>query len=331
MSELGVYLVGGSKAYGSGKVVSFLRDGLKNRGILRGFIETQGARGEIFAKLFAIPRGAEVLYQPSICFPAFARDVLLISVMRLRGLSVAHILLVDVVFRNPLLRNGMLRRIFFGRSTVLGLAEFSQPVARASRVTPYFDVSSMSRFPSMALQAPIVAIHLGYRNEMKGWDDLRSQLSAEEHPLKVVAIGGSVTAVEAEAAAPVQLLPGASTDEIETSLKSIVEENFPVYVFLSREDFAPLMVLEAGFWGLPLVTLRGTRAEGIMSRMLPGDCYVIVDSLKSIPERRDDLIAARAQMLRHLEDITSDRLLDDIVSHLQSAGAACEPDRIQAH
>jgi hypothetical protein len=319
MSMRGIYFVGGSKSYGSGKVVTFLRDGLQEQGLLSGFIETQGAGLEVLRALWYLPRRARVLYQPSICFPAFVRDMLMVAVMRLRRVHITYFLMVDVAFKNPLLRSDFARDLFFGGSVVLGLANFSLPVSRSILIVPYYEPGVVNRLPAVLQDAPVTVVHLGYRSRMKGWVDLTAQLEREGCSLRVVAIGGTVTESEVKAAHPVELMPGASTSEIETSLCAIMPECFPVYIFLSREDFAPLMVLEAGHWGLPIATVRGSRAEGILERMLPQGCYVVLGSrLDELERRRPELLAASDAMGRYLITVTPDVLLREVVDCLDA-------------
>ena len=316
MNTEGIYLCGGSKMFGSGKVVAFLRERLYARRSLLGFIETQGARFEIFKAIWVLPRGAHILFQPSICFPAFLRDVVIVVLMRLRGLDITYILLVDVVFKNPLLYIGFFRFLFFGRSMVLGLAAFSQPIAKTCQLPPYFDAVGITRLLTMNLDGPMAVLHLGYRIDMKGWSDLQTRLRAETRVLRTVAIGGKVTEAESVEAAPIELLPGASTSEIEASLKMIARECLPIYLFLSREDFAPLMVLEAGYWGVPIVTIRGIRAHGILARMLPPECFVVVENFGDIVDCRSDVLRARQSMILYLEGVGRKNLLDAVSQHL---------------
>jgi hypothetical protein len=318
VSNFGIYLVGGSKSFGSGKVVTFIRKSMNELGLLTGFIETQGARQDIFYLLFKIPKNAQVLFQPSICFPAFLRDVLILIIMRIRGNRIIFILMVDVVFNNPLLKSRFLRSLFFGKSTVLGIAEFSQFIKRSVLIQPYFDSSMLNRLniaPTL-YAAPLTVLHLGYRNKMKGWIDLRDRLIQEEYPFRVVAIGGKVTKIEARNVKPIELMPGMLTTDIENSLRTICVDSFPVYLFLSKEDFAPLMVLESGFWGIPVATLRGTYAADILQRMLPDKCFLVVDKVGDLDKRKDELLMVRQFMDEYLLTITPNIFLKKIINQL---------------
>lgn len=314
-----VILIGGSKKFGSGKVMRYAKNHLASLGSLEGFVETQQARFGILQEIWAISKNQFVLFQPSVCFPAFVRDVLIVALLRLKGFQISFLLLVDVKYKNPLMKLSFFRRLFFGNSQVFGLAEFSVHVGNSQRLPAFFDSKGLEEVKVQNPSGEIAQIHLGYFNHMKGWMDFQSFIGSSSLKLRAFGIGGDGSVHEETVSTNIELFPGLTTLEIQSSLGKIAQDFVPVYVFLSREDFAPLMVLEAGLWGLPIVTVRGTRAHGILNRFLPRGAFLVVECLSEVEQHRADLEKIREEMGEFLETVGAEEFCRELVNHLATA------------
>ena len=129
------YLIGGSRKYGSGKVLNHLKKyfGLRLQNFY--FIETQKSRLGIFISLLNIPKNSKILFQPSICFPAFIRDLIIIIFLRLKTKNIKFILLVDICYKNQLMKNRVFRNIFFRNSKTITISSLSRNIKNQIRVT----------------------------------------------------------------------------------------------------------------------------------------------------------------------------------------------------
>ena len=82
MIDKNFYLIGGSKFFGSGKIIFFLKNNLNYSYENFNFIETQKSNIGIIKKLLKIKKNSKILFQPSISFPAFLRDILIVLFIR---------------------------------------------------------------------------------------------------------------------------------------------------------------------------------------------------------------------------------------------------------
>ena len=65
--------------------------------------------------------------------------------------------------------------------------------------------------------------------------------------------------------------------EIEATIKKYFDHELPIYFFCSLEDFAPLMILECGWWGVPIICKKNSNSEEILSRFISHSFFVSIE------------------------------------------------------
>lgn len=281
--------IAGSKAWGSGKVISGILALLTERGEKYEFVETQGARGLMLLRLMSIGFDRRVIFQPSICFPAFMRDLLTVLILKILRSDVQFILLVDVAYKNPLLKIKSFRKWFFGESRVYGPALPSVSVRKFYQSAPYFDSHGLAPNVVNSQCDRICFLHIGYRSWIKGWDRFQQFSQANRDIFDFAYIGAEYAdQIGSFGGAKFRSFCGSSPAETQRVLSDEFEDQYPALLFMSRFDFAPLTVLECGYWGVPICVLVGSDSERILARMLPSACYVVFDPA----EGKESVIAA---------------------------------------
>ena len=302
MIDKNFYLIGGSKFFGSGKIIFFLKNNLNYSYENFNFIETQKSNIGIIKKLLKIKKNSKILFQPSISFPAFLRDILIVLFIRYKTNDLTFILCVDICFKNPILKFRIFRKIFFSNRTVISIASFSQRVEKQISIKPFFEKKNLTISTVNNTFLPLAALHLGYFTRMKGWYKFCDLVKSSTEPIQAFSIGSTKIKNSNLLSRNHKILYASNTKNIECSVDSISKKFFPCLIFLSNEDFAPLIVLEAGYWGIPIVCIRKTKGEQILSRFLPNNCFIVIDNLDQLFQVKEKLIISRKKMFNFIEN-----------------------------
>jgi hypothetical protein len=107
------------------------------------------------------------------------------------------------------------------------------------------------------------------------------------------------------------MLEGSNTLHIQKQLQDLNRTFLPIYVFSSNFDFAPLMILEAGYWGVPICVIEGSEAHHILDRFIPSDCFHVTSSLEDISLSK--LISAKAAFASYISSISEIDFSDEIL------------------
>ena len=273
-------VIGGSKYWGSGKVIANLRNYAARLPFDIEFIETQGARFEIFSKLNKIPNGSAVLFQPSICFPAFIRDFAILEVLKNKSVRIYFLLLVDLQFKNVLFLSKIFRNYFFGNWLVFGSATPSLKVNRFKPLPPFFEKTHLTENIVSLYCEKVHFIHFGYRSKIKGWDDFVRIAKANSKNSHFVYIGKDK--LSANEKGHIVVKNAKDTIGIENIILREFDKCFPVFLFCSKFDFSPLMVLECGWWGVPICVIKNSNSSQILSRFIPNNCFLEIEDCSGI-------------------------------------------------
>ncbi|MDB2654334.1 hypothetical protein N9Y68_05370 [Luminiphilus sp.] len=308
-----VVFIGGSKAWGSGKVISSIRAFLTERDEKHEFIETQGARWSMLLKLISIGFDRSVIFQPSICFPAFLRDLFIVLILKLLRSDVKFVLLVDVIYKNPLMKVNLFREWFFGGSRVFGPAIPSLSIKNFHQSAPYFESDGLTANILSGECDRICFLHIGYKSWIKGWDRFQQFSCNNQQTFDFAYIGAEHSdEIGSLDAKKFRSFCGGSPAETQKVLTEQFEDHYPALLFMSRFDFAPLTVLECGYWGVPICVLAGSDSVEILSRLLPRNCYVVFD----LTESKETLLAAMQASQVELAAFLRGQRLPSLGSHL---------------
>ena len=312
-------LIGGSKKYGSGKVIKSLNDRIRKRlGLKFVFIETQEKKFGIVKELVKIPRKSLVIFQPSVALPSFLRDCFILLILRLKRIkNLYFILLVDLKFNNILFQYKIIRRLIFGQNIVFAPAEPSFTVHKLHRLTAkFFEINKLTPNIITVAKLKYCFVNLGYRNHIKGWEHFLEYTSEVSDKVECVSIGSFDDSKQEISFNHVQMLDGPTTLQIQQHLQDLNKTLLPIYIFTSNFDFAPLMVLEAGYWGVPVCVVEGSEAHHILNRFIPSDCFHVTSSLRDISLAK--LISAKVAFANHISSISEIDFSDEILEKVMS-------------
>lgn len=312
-----VALIGGSKRWGSGKVIAFLNSYLHEKLFDYKFYESQKSLSLPLDVAKEIEKNQCVIFQPSVCFPGFLRDLLVLLALRIKKADLHFILLVDVAFKNPLMKLNWFRRWFFGGSQVFGCAYPSLPVSNFFLLNPFFLKDHLTHNLLGPIGPKLCLIHIGYRTKIKGWDFYLKTAGKHGHEFEFFYCGLDVERNRSEFNALTAAYQGQTTEEIEKCLSKISEVGSPVLIFSSRYDFSPLVVLECGYWGVPIAVERGTKQEAILSRFLPSDYYFSYIKLQDLLTQRLALEDKRERFLHHTRKMSATACIDQLYKKME--------------
>lgn len=318
LHNIQITLIGGSKRFGSGKVINELKKYMSNHTREFYFIETQGAKLKVISNIFKIPRSHQILFQPSICFPAFMRDLVIMFLIRILFRSISIIILVDTQFRNPLMKSTLIRKIFFNNMTVFSPAQPTGRVQKLEKISPYFDQELLQRAIVAHGSKQIGLVHLGYLQKLKGIDHY-SQI-VEQSKIDILnAFGiGDLNQSEHELISKrIVLIHAPKVTDIQNSILKLSEKFDLVYLFCSENDFAPLMVLEAGYWGVPIVVLRKTKAHAIVSSFLPHNCFIAISDINDLWDSRAEMKRSSSEMHAFIDGVIENKFTHQVCQVLE--------------
>ena len=316
MLEKNFYLIGGSSYYGSGKIISFLKKKLNNSYEKFNFIETQKSNLGIIKKLIKVPKNSKILFQPSIAFPSFLRDILILLLIRRKSHDLTFILCVDICFKNPIFKVKKFRKIFFKNSKVITIANFSYKLKGQVIIEPFFEKSKLNISIVEDFKLPLAPLHLGYCTKMKGWDKFNFLLESCREGYPFFTIGSASPKDCLLSKKNHTIIRASNTKDIESKVELISRKYFPCLIFLSNADFAPLIVLEAGYWGIPITCIKDTKSENILERFLPRNCFVSIKDFRELKFFREDLIVSRTNMLSYTRDLNEKKFFQSILENL---------------
>lgn len=317
MTNRKVFLIGGSQKFGSGKVISKLIEYIEDSPIGFEFIETQGARLGLITRLMQLPKNSVVIYQPSICFPAFLRDIIIVSILYGRTSQVSFLLLVDLRFKNILFKFKFIRSMFFRANSVYGLATPSAKPVNFTRISIYFENTKLKKDIIKYGASSYNIVHFGYRSKIKGWRKFLQTATQFHDSVSFSYIGRDD--LRSSETRLIRSFKSQDNFDIEKTLLKNFRDETPLYLFFSQEDFAPLMVLECGWWGVPIICIKGTKAEKILSRFISKRFFLSVEPelLKMINLREAELAAS------HFSDFLNayheDQFCSDIITPILRA------------
>jgi hypothetical protein len=309
-----IFLIGGSHKFGSGKVVSKFVSYLEHNQIDFELIETQGARLSFVARLIQLPKKSLVIYQPSVCFPAFFRDIIIVSFLYLRSSRLHFLLLVDLRFKNIFFNKEFLRSLFFRNHPVFGLATPSVSLRNFIKIPIYFENTKLQKNIINYGNTSYTLVHFGYRSRIKGWSNFYKTASKFHRTTSFHYIGRDDLKTYENRF--IQSYKSKSNLDIENTLKTVFDHETPIYLFSSREDFAPLMVLECGWWGVPIICIKDTKAEKILSRFISKTYFLSVDPEQISNINLQDAEQAALQFSNFLNSYHEDSFCSDITTQI---------------
>lgn len=312
-----VALIGGSKRWGSGKVIDFLNHYLHEKIVDYSFYESQRSLNLPLEIYKEIENNRCVIFQPSVCFPGFLRDLLVLLVLRIKKVDLRFVLLVDVTFKNPLMRINWFRKWFFGSSQVFGCAYPSLPVSNFILLPPFFLKEQLTHNLLGPVGQRLSLIHIGYRTKIKGWDRYLKIAAENDQNFEFFYCGLDVETNRLEFNMITAAYEGRTTEEVEKCLSKISEFGSPVLIFLSRYDFSPLVVLECGYWGVPIAVEVGTKQEAILSRFLPSDCYFSYVKLQDLRTQHLVLEKTRKRFLNYTNNLSASACMAQLYKKME--------------
>lgn len=230
-----------------------------------------------------------VYFQPAICFPGFLRDILIVAFLRILFAKITFIILSELHYKNKLLSNKYFRKIFFCRSHIISSAALIGPnyFQKSEIISP--SVTPLS-LPIAKLEKSGAILHLGYLSPIKGFEDFLSITDNLEN--KKIAIGARLDDRSIQGS---NVYVTNSFDEFKEQLRAVLTaEKILCFLYCSKYDLSPLLLLELRNAKIPLVVLSGTRAELILRNYLKEECFVVVNQIAELNSLEIGILATAA-------------------------------------
>lgn len=283
-------VIGGFSKFGSSV---YLKNFTKDGDFV--YIDYNSKRLEIFVSIIRNFPGLvaqKVYFQPAICFPSFIRDILIVILLRVFFSKITFIILSQLHYKNKLLPNKFFRYLFFGRSEIISSAALSSSwyFQKSKIVSP--DVKPFD-LPVAALKQDGAIIHLGYLSPIKGYDNFIRVTSNLEN--KVIVIGAEL---DKHVVHDSNVYVTVGVDEFKHRLKEILnKEKILCFLYCSKFDLSPLLLLEIRRAKIPLVVLSTTPAELILKNYLKQECFVVINSSSELKNIDINKLSASAEFL----------------------------------
>ena len=134
--------------------------------------------------------------------------------------------------------------------------------------------------------------------------------------IKAIAIGKYPSKEKTPKSTKIEILKGRDTLEIEKNLETISNKYLPVLIFLSNEDFSPLIILESGYWGIPIVCINNSRGHQIIKRFLPANCFATIEKIEELHLKKSQFIKCKKNMFDYLNKISEEHFFYQVKSNL---------------
>ena len=76
------------------------------------------------------------------------------------------------------------------------------------------------------------------------------------------------------------------------------------------------MVLECGWWGVPICTIKGSTSSGILRRFLPSSCFIEINESDLHNFNFNEAISAAASMFSYLLEWGNDDYCEQLLASL---------------
>ena len=197
----------------------------------------------------------------------------------------------------------------------------AQPTAEVPnlvKISPYFDNKLLQKAIVEHESKKIGLVHLGYLQKLKGIDHY-SQIVEQPKTNIFDAFGiGDLNQSEQDLVSKrIVLMHAPKVADIQNSILNLSKKFDLVYLYCSENDFAPLMILEAGYWGLPIVVVGQSKAHAILSGFLPQNCFTVISDISELEERRPEMQLSASAMYDFLDVIIEHKFTHQVCQVLE--------------
>lgn len=224
-------------------------------------------------------RYSEVHFQPAICFPAFFRDIFIILYLKTLTRNITLIILSELTYKNPLFKISFFRYLFLRKCKL-----FSSGPLYVDNVMIASKLIAPNVYPLKSFNVTIdpggLVLHIGYLSKIKGFDEfLKASFWLEN---RFVAIGQKIDKVKYYNKT-VEIIETRTKAQFFSQIENVATKN-PIlcFLYMAKFDLSPLLLLEIKSLGIPIVVIRGSNAERILTNYIGRECFLRVDSISKI-------------------------------------------------
>ncbi len=315
-----IRLIGGAGKYGSGEIVGQVKILLDHNYVLE-FHNTQGLRTfgliELIISLFREKK--LTIFQPSISYPAFLRDIIILIFLKLSSSPRVFLLLTRLDFKNKIMKYRFFQKIFFSNHRIISTAKHSlldKNIHLLRQFIPSTYILKNNQRPNKIFK-DMVLCHFGYLEEFKGFKTFIS-ISKRNPQLNFLAIGQYLKKRRNYSVTKYKNLEIVETTNKKSFKSEIINNNLKsdlIFLFCSKQDLSPLVILECGNLGIPIVCFEGSVSEEILNNYLPMGCYVSLKDLNEISSSNFTLELKRSlsRMDLYLNELTLKNFSEDFL------------------
>lgn len=314
-----IRLIGGVGKYGSGEVVDQVKI-LLDRNYILEFHNTQGLRilGLIKLIISLFKEKKLTIFQPSISFPAFLRDVVIFLSLKFSFSPRIFLLLTRLDFRNKIMKFKFFQKLFFSNQKIISTAKHSfleKEIPTFRQFIPSHNKLQNDLKPNRDFKNNVLC-HFGYLEEFKGFKTFVS-ISKKYSQFNFLAIGQRLKrkrSYEVKSRGNLEIIETKNSQDFNSEMiKSI--KNDPIFLFCSKQDLSPLVVLECGILGIPIICFKGTISEEILINFIPSDCFISLKNLNEISSSNFviDLKRSSSLMDLYLNELTLKNFSEDFL------------------
>tara|TARA_B100001939_G_scaffold281480_1_gene250341 strand:- start:54 stop:1034 length:981 start_codon:yes stop_codon:yes gene_type:complete len=314
-----IRLIGGVGKYGSGEVIDQVKI-LLDRNYVLEFHNTQGLRilGLIKLIISLVKNKKLTIFQPSISFPAFLRDIIIFLSLKFSLSPRIFLLLTRLDFRNKIMKHKFFQKLFFSNHRIISTAkhlllEGEIPIFR--QFIPSLHELQNNHKLNRDFKNKVIC-HFGYLEEFKGFKKFVSVSKKYSH-FNFLAIGQHLKKRKNYHVNSHGNLEILETKDINSFKREMIKslKNNPIFLFCSNQDLSPLVVLECGALGIPIICLKGSVSEEILNNFIPRDCFTSLKNLNEISSSNFvvDLKRSLFQMDLYLSKLTLKNFSEDFL------------------
>ncbi len=314
-----IRLIGGVGKYGSGEVIDQVKI-LLDRNYILEFHNTQGLRvlGLIKLIISLFKDKKLTIFQPSISFPAFLRDIIIFLSLKFSFSPRIFLLLTRLDFRNKIMKYKFFQKLFFSNHRIISTAKH----LFLDREIPIFRqfIPSLRQLQNVhKLNRDFknkVLYHFGYLEEFKGFKKFVS-VSKKYSNFNFLAVGQYLKRRRNYHVRSYGNLEIIETKDIKSFKREMIKslKNDPIFLFCSNQDLSPLVILECGILGIPIICLKGSISEEILNNFIPRDCFISLKNLNEISSSNFvvDLKRSLSRMDLYLNKLTLKNFSEDFL------------------
>lgn len=285
-----ILVIGGLSRFGSGKYMKDVCIALNESGYKILKFSTNKMRFIKLIYLFRMLNNKSdyfIYFQPSICGISFIRDLFILLILKFYKTPKVYVILSHIYYKNYLFKLNFIRKFFFKNELIICAAKIKELEILAKKyivITPICKTPFSEKKNNSKVTNNLIFSHIGYFDSIKGFDKFLDLVKLDNQK-NFIAIGEPLNEKYDYQNNPnLTILSSHNNNDFISKINLLIDkhEQYPIYLFMSKYDLAPLLVLELGASKIPICVKKNSKSHRILSNFLPLDTYFTYTSLDDI-------------------------------------------------